>query len=171
MKTPVLVLLAVVTLFAQAPRYESKAVMRFPDGYRDWYFAGSNLGISYSPGAGKDAFFKNIYIPKRAAEAFRASGVFPEKTMVVMEIYESARDASPAKQGQFEGKYVGIEVAVKDKTAVDEGWAYYKFFDKPGVNTATAKAFPKAACFNCHQEHGAKDNVFVQFYPRLRDKE
>lgn len=167
----VFLLLLVTAAFAQSPRYASKAVMKFPDGYREWYFAGSNLGISYSPNAGKENFFKNIYIQKSAADDFRKNGVFPEKTMVVMEIYRPAADASPAKSGQFEGSFVGIEVAVKDKAAVDEGWAYYKFFDEPGKSTATAKAFGKQACWSCHHEHGAKDNVFVQFYPRLRDKD
>jgi hypothetical protein len=62
-------------------------------------------------------------------------------------------------------------VAVKDKNAVDEEWAYYKFFDDRGRAVATAKAFGKQACWSCHREHGAKDNVFVQFYPRLRDKD
>ena len=32
-----------------------------------------------------------------------------------------------------------------------------------------AKAFPKEACWNCHNEHAKTDNVFVQFYPTLRD--
>lgn len=157
--------------FAQTPRYTAKAVMQFPEGYRDWYFAGSNLGVSYSPEAGQENFFKNIYIQKSAAEAFKKSGVFPQNTMLVMEVYKPATDASPAKRGQFEGAFVGIEVAVKDKNAVAEEWAYYKFFDEKGRRVSTAKAFGKQACWSCHDEHGAKDNVFVQFYPRLRDKD
>lgn len=164
-------LLAAASLFAQDPQYASKAVLRSPEGYRDWYFVGSNLGIAYSPEPGREEFFKNIYVQKSAAETFRRTGKFPERTMLVMELYKPASDASPAKRGQFQGAFVGIEVAVKDKTAVNEGWAYYKFFDEPGKPLPTAKAFGKAACWNCHQEHGAADNVFVQFYPRLRDKQ
>ena len=142
-----------------------------PENYRDWYFAGSNLGISYSPEPGKEHFFKNIYIPKVAAAEFKKTGVFPEKTMLVMEIYKPGTDASPAKRGQFEDKYIGIEVAVKDKSAVAEGWAYYNFIGENGQAKATAKAAAKQACWSCHNEHGARDNVFVQFYPRLRDKD
>lgn len=156
---------------AQEPQYAGKAVLKLPANYRDWYFIGSNLGISYSPEPTKDQFFKNMYIPKAAAEAFRKNGKFPEKTMIVMEIYKPETKASPAKHGQFEGAFVGVEVAVKDKTAVAEGWAYYNFIDKPGKLLSVAKAAGKAACWNCHNEHGAADNVFVQFYPRVRDKE
>ena len=111
------------------------------------------------------------YIPRAAADTFKKTGVFPEKTMLVMEVYKPTKDASPAKQGQFEGKFVGIEVAVKDKDAVPEGWAYYNFIGDKGEQKPTAKANPKQACWSCHAEHGAKDNVFVQFYPRLRDKD
>lgn len=161
-----LILLAAVALQAQSPQYVSKAVLKSPENYRDWYFVGSNLGISYSANASKENFFKNIYIPRSAADAFKKSGVFPEKTMLVMEIYKPTADASPAKQGQFEGKFVGIEVAVKD-----DGWDYYNFIGDNGERKSTANAFAKQACWSCHKEHGAKDNVFVQFYPRLRDKD
>lgn len=170
MRLPLL-LLAASTLFSQAPQYASKSVLKAPANYRDWYFVGSNLGISYSENANKDANFKNIYIPRTAADAFKKTGIFPEKTMLVMEVYRPTTDASPAKQGQFEGKFVGIEVAVKDQDAVPEGWAYYNFIGNNGQQNPTAKANPKQACWSCHNEHGAKDNVFVQFYPRLRDKD
>ncbi len=157
--------------FPQTPKYTEKAVLQNPAGYRDWYFVGSNLGISYSPEPGKEHFFKNMYITSAAAAEFKKSGAFPEKTMLVMEIYKPATDASPAKRGQFEGKFVGIEVAVKDKDAVAEGWAYYNFIGENGQSKTAAKASPKQNCWSCHNEHGAKDNVFVQFYPRLRDKD
>lgn len=163
--------LAVLALPAQVPQYAGKAILKAPTDYRDWYFVGSNLGISYSENAGKEANFKNIYIPRSAADTFRRTGVFPQKTMLVMEVYQPQKNASPAKHGQFEGKFIGIEVAVKDQDAVPEGWAYYNFIGDDGQRKTTAKAFGKQACWSCHNEHGAKDNVFVQFYPRLRDKD
>src|SRR5262249_21155803 len=127
MRRFILFFASVIALTAQVPHYANKAVLKAPEGYRDWYFVGSNLGISYSENAGKDPNFKNIYIPRAAADTFKKTGIFPEKTMLVMEVYQAKRDASPAKQGQFEGKFAGIEVAVKDKDAVAEGWAYYNF--------------------------------------------
>jgi len=165
-----LLVLLGIAAFAQSPQYQSKSVLIAPTNYRDWYFVGSNLGISYSPAPTTDQFFKNIYIQRTAADTFKKTGVFPEKTMLVMEVYKPETDASPAKRGNFQGKFIGIEVAVKDKSAVAEGWAYYNFISN-GQQMPTAKAFPKQACWSCHQEHGAKDNVFVQFYPRLRDKD
>jgi hypothetical protein len=43
-------------------------------------------------------------------------------------------------------------------------WAYYDF----GLDRQSAKAFPDKACYDCHVEHAAADNVWVQFYPTLR---
>lgn len=171
MRRYLLLLPLILTLQAQSPQYAEKAVLKSPTGYRDWYFVGSNLGISYAENASKEGNFKNIYTPRAAAEAFKKSGKFPEKTMLVMEVYQPMSDASPAKQGKFEGKFLGIEVAVKDKDAVPEGWAYYNFIGDKGEQKSTAKAFGKQACWSCHNEHAAQDNVFVQFYPRLRDKD
>ncbi len=43
-----LVVLFAVSLQATEPQFVSKAVMKIPEGYRDWVFVGSNLGFGYS---------------------------------------------------------------------------------------------------------------------------
>ena len=60
-----------------------------------------------------------------------------------------------------------IWAAVKDGERFPDGWAYFSFGD--GSRPA-ATAFPRTQCFDCHRQHAASDNVFVQFYPVLRDK-
>lgn len=155
------------------PKYSPGGELLSPINYRQWQFAGSNLGIGYSdPGdAKRTETFKNIYIQPEAFQAFRSTGKFPEKTMLVMEIYSAGDKAAPAKTGHFEEKFIGIEAAVKDSSRFpEEKWAYYAFFSKPGEPVPAAKAFPKDACWKCHAEHAKVDNVFVQFYPLLRDK-
>jgi hypothetical protein len=57
-------------------------------------------------------------------------------------------------------------VALKDRSKFEEGWAYIDFGNG---RKKSATAFPKAACYDCHLQHGAVDNVFTQFYPVLRD--
>ena len=61
-------------------------------------------------------------------------------------------------------------MAVKDTSRVPEGWAYYNFGGSMmgGLRTSAAPQ-PKASCYNCHIEHAARDNVFMQFYQMLRD--
>jgi len=51
-------------------------------------------------------------------------------------------------------------------------WAYYEFTDPsdPTKTLPTASAFPDQACESCHRAHASLDNVWVQFYPTLRDR-
>jgi len=53
--------------------------------------------------------------------------------------------------------------------ASDDIDAYFNFIGSGGAPLAQAKPFAKQACWKCHNEHGAADNVFVQFYPVLRE--
>ena len=117
-------------------------------------------------------------------EAYRhyaATGKFPEKTMLVMENYSAgSKENNTAGElvkdkaeftnlhGQFEDKRVGLEVALKDSARFDDGWAYFNFARPPNL-ADEAKAFPRAMCWDCHNAHAADDNVFVQFYPVLRE--
>ncbi len=133
-------------------------------------FAGANYGMGYSEetGAPRKKTFHNIFIQPEAYKAFVKTGVFPEKTMLVMEVVEPGTNASINKQGIFQDKFVGIEVALKDSSRFPEKWAYFAMF-KGDKQLTQAKAFAKDACWKCHNEHGAADNVFVQFYPALRE--
>lgn len=156
-----------------APRFTADNQMIVPEGYREWMFVGANYGMSYNdpaPGqvTARPGTFHNIYIQREAYKAYASTGKFPDQTMLVMEVVEPATKESINKQGMFQGRYVGIEVAVKDEKRFDGKWAYFKFFDSEGKLVPQAKAFPKKACWDCHNQNGAVDNVFVQFYPVLR---
>ena len=124
-----------------APEYDARGALRRPEGYQEWTFVGASLGLSYAEGAA-------------------------EGTVLVLELHEAAQKVAPSRHGLFEGRRVAVEAAVKDSTRFPEGWAYYSFGDG---SQATATAFPRGACFECHRQHAARDNVFVQFYPVLRD--
>jgi hypothetical protein len=149
------------------PRYDGKELLR-PDGYREWMFVGANFGVGYGEGAGKPNF-KNIFMQREAYRQFVEKGVFPDKTMLVMEVFEAGENDPFVRRGQFEGRFVGVEVALKDEGRFPEKWAYFDFANRGSGEKTKARAFPKDACWNCHNQHGAIDNVFVQFYPALRD--
>jgi hypothetical protein len=152
------------------PRFaEGNQLMR-PEGFREWMFVGSNLNMGYTEGsAPKESRFHNIYVQREAYREFAATGTFPDKTVLVMEVIAAGSNASINKKGQFEDKALGIEVALKDEKRFPEKWAYFNFIGSGGAPLAQAKAFAKEACWKCHNEHAAVDNVFVQFYPVLRD--
>ena len=60
---------------------------------------------------------------------------------------------------------MGVEAHVKDTARFKGGWAFFPLGEtgeKPGAQISYA-----AACYACHEKHGAVDTTFVQFYPTL----
>lgn len=156
------------------PQYNGDGQLLRPTNYREWVFVGASLGLSYNEpretgadeGPGR---FHHVYIQPQAYRQYADTGEFPEKTILVMENYSAAGKEGINLQGHFEKDRVGLEVAVKDSDHVEETWAYYNFTVRDGTLKPAAKAFPKAVCWQCHKDHAADDNVFVQFYPILRE--
>lgn len=168
---------------SSGPQYNDKGELKVPTDFYTWVFVGSNLGIEYrEPGApaaaadqkeedkpGKPKNFHNVYINPEAYAHYEKTGEFPEKTVLVLDMYkaEAGEPKDVVAEGRFPGKQTGIAVAVKDSARPDgskTSWAYYEF----GLDKPTAKAFPNKACFDCHLEHADVDNVWVRFYPTLR---
>jgi Cytochrome P460 len=154
-----------------APRFVQGNHLVRPGDYHQWVFVGSSLGMSYRKEAGYDdqPEFHNVYISPDAYRVFRQTGKFPEGTIMILEIVASGGNASINKAGKFEDKILGIDASVKDSKHFPEKWAYYTFIGKNGEALSEAKPFPKDACWSCHNPHGEVDNVFVQFYPVLRE--
>jgi hypothetical protein len=173
---------------ADEPRYAPGGDLLLPEGFETWVFAGSNLGLSYAPDAAAAAGtppprmlrqqqFHNVAINKAAYDHFLANGRFPERTVLVMQVFEAAdKDTKGVlASGVFNGRRAGLEVAVKNATRPDgktTPWAYYDFTDPSDRSKvlASATAFPDESCANCHRHHASVDNVWVQFYPALRDR-
>jgi hypothetical protein len=154
------------------PRYADGNQLLRPDGYREWRFVAANYGMGYKDGQPeipKNATFHNIFMQPEAFQKYAETGEFPEGTMLVMEVYRPGTNASINKRGIFQDQFVGVEVALKDSSKFAEKWAYFNFIGSGGTQLTQSKAFAKDACWKCHNEHGAKDNVFVQFYPSLRE--
>lgn len=152
------------------PRFADGNQLVRPENYHDWIFVGSSLGMGYTQGSsGYAPDFHNIYIQPEAYRQFASSGTFPDGTTLVMEIRSPGSNVSINKQGHFEDKLIGMDVAVKSASHFPEKWAYFNFDGPNGSLLAQAKPFPKDNCWSCHNSHGAADNVFVQFYPVLRE--
>ena len=172
---------------ADEPRYTPSGDLLLPNGFETWVFVGSNLGLSYTPDAAAAASapppraprqqFHNVSINRAAYDYFLANGRFSDKTVLVMQVFEAA-DKEPKgvlASGVFNGRRVGLEVAVKNASRPDgktTPWAYYNFTDPSDRSKVlgSAAAFPDESCANCHQRHASIDNVWVQFYPALRDR-
>jgi hypothetical protein len=153
-------------LDVSAPQYDASGKLIFPADYRDWIFLSSGLDMSYSdgPAAGDPHVFNNVFVPRAAYESFLKTGTWPDKTVLLIEHRLGGGNVSIAKRGVVQtGDPVGFEAHVKDTARFKGGWAFFGFGDdKP------AEAIPaSASCYSCHQQHGAADTTFVQFYPTL----
>jgi Cytochrome P460 len=155
-----------------AARFEGKDSLLRPEGYREWIFVGSSSGLRYDKEDGKPQSekpeYKNVYIDPASYREYAKTKAFPQGTVFVLESASGETKSEPGLRGSFQKEFVGLIAAVKDRERFADGWAYFRFTETPGKLLDKAKPFAKSACFDCHQQKGAEDNVFTQFYPVLR---
>lgn len=146
------------------PAYTSDGQLRLPADYREWVYLTSGFDMSYTPVTTMDHhMFDNVFVNPEAWRTFKASGTWPDKTVLVLELRHAQSKGSINRNGNFQDSDVmGVEVHVKDQTRFPGNWAFFRF---PPAS-ATAKMIPTSEdCYSCHRDHGAVDTTFAQFYP------
>jgi len=109
--------------------------------------------------------FDNVFVNPEAYRSFVATGTWPDKTVMVLESREAVNKGSINQHGHFQGTGVmGLSVHVKDEARFPGKWAFFSFNSPSGNGTLIPQG---AACYTCHEAHGAVDTTFVQFYPTL----
>lgn len=149
---------------SDAPQYSADGRLVLPRGYREWIYLSSGLGMEYSAEGTPGSEFTNVFVKPSAYRAFLGSGRWPDRTMFVLEIRDSATQGSINRGGQYQSGLRSLAASVKDVKRFPKKWAYFSF----DQGARQARANPPAHCFQCHNTHGAVDNTFVQFYPTLR---
>ncbi|HTS07207.1 MAG TPA: cytochrome P460 family protein [Candidatus Eisenbacteria bacterium] len=148
------------------PEYTGDDQLKLPENYRQWVYLTTGFDMSYSAGSMNmdHHMFDNVFVNPESYKAFTETGTWPDKTMLVLEVRKAEGRGSINQKGNFQSTNVmGLEVHVKDEARFPGKWAFFGFDDNK-----TAKMTPKeAACYTCHQDHGAVDTTFVQFYPTL----
>jgi len=150
---------------ANAPVYTQDGNLKFPANYREWVYLTSGVDMSYSPNRDTGhSMFDNVFVNPEAYKAFLQTGTWPDKTLLVLEARVAGNKGSINKNGHFQtGNVMGREVHVKDEARFPGKWAFFNAED--GV---TGKLLPREMeCYSCHEQHGAVDTTFVQFYPTL----
>ena len=148
------------------PQFASDGSLTRPEEYRrSWVFLSSGFGMSYSRGANGYPQFTNVFVNPSSYDYFVANGKWPDKTMFVLEEYESTSHGSINKSGSYQQALAGLVAEVKDEARFPVKWAYFGF----GADGKTAQAMTPAknACWNCHETNAAVEHSFVQFYPEL----
>ena len=151
----------------EGPAYTSSRDLLPPSNYREWIYLSSGIDMSYTPKtAGMDhSMFDNVFVNPAAYRSFLATGTWPDKTVLVLEVRGAQSKGSINQRGQYQDTDVmDFEVHVKDETRFPGKWAFFSL-DSP---TSKGTLIPTGApCYSCHQAHGAVDTTFVQFYPTL----
>ena len=147
------------------PAYTKDGNLVAPANYREWIYLTSGIDMSYTAqpaGAPPPAHstFDNVFVNPEAYRTFLATGTWPDKTTMVLEVRGAENPISINKRGHTQSEEVmALEIHVKDNGK----WTF--FHQDPG-GPATLIA-PPAGCYTCHEAHGAVDTTFVQFYPTL----
>lgn len=150
------------------PTYAEGGNLLPPTNYREWIYLSSGIDMNYSAKAmemADDSMFDNVFVNPAAYKSFLATGKWPDKTMMVLEVRGALSKGSINQRGHFQGTDImGLEVHVKDEARFAGKWAFFEF-DSP---TKNGTLIPSGApCYTCHAAHAAVDTTFVQFYPTL----
>jgi hypothetical protein len=150
--------------FGQQPVFQGDKLVR-PENYREWIFLSSGLGMTYNGEPDhREPSFDNVFVSPDAYRSFLKTGAWPEKTMFILEVRDSATNGSINKGGHYQSADFRMSAEVKDSSRFKDKWEYFAFpaSGEPG------SALPRTAgCYACHSQHGAVENTFVQFYPTL----
>ena len=149
------------------PQYTSDGQMKFPEHYREWVYLSSGFDMSYSSegsGMADHHMFDNTFVNPEAYKVFVATGHWPDKTVIVLESRMAKGRGSINQKGNYQDEQImGVSIHVRDDARFPGKWAFFGF-----DGGQTGKMIPTTAtCYSCHQDHGAVDSTFVQFYPTL----
>ncbi len=147
------------------PRYDDQNRLIMPADYREWIFLSSGIDMNYSEGAPPPErhLFGNVFAPRAAYLSFKQTGIWPDKTVLILEDRLGSSRGSITKAGRFQTtEVVGLEAHVKDVKKFEGGWGFFIFEGNAPAELSTNKA-----CYECHIKHAAVDTTFVQFYPTL----
>ncbi|WP_150522432.1 cytochrome P460 family protein [Roseibium sediminis] len=158
------------------PEWNEKGELIRPKGFRHtWVFIGSPFTPNaLNGGAAGFPEYHNVYVQPDAFHAYRATGKWPEGTMMLKELQltdhpgeeEDGSRYEVSGRGYFPGAVNGMDVAVKDtkRFADSNGWGYFNFGHHAPPYKASAPAAPKEACAQCHIDNADEDMVYVDLY-------
>ena len=149
-----------------APQYTQDGKLIAPKNYREWVFLSSGLGMTYSKASpNNNPMFTNVFVAPEAYHAFLRTGQWPDKTILMMDMYSSGVEGSINKGGHYQLENMGgFEAHVKDTSRPGDTWKFYGFEAKEEAAAARPNGND---CTQCHVKNGGVEATFVQFYPTL----
>ena len=158
-------LVAALLLPAVAALAQEPETMAVPDNYRQWVFLTSSLDLDYNTAAPRSQhMLDNVFVDPKAFAAFQKTGAWPVGSILIKENRNADSAGTLSKAGQFQASVKNLEIHIKDGARFPGKWS---FFVSPDGKAPGALKPLSANCYSCHQDHGAVDTTFVQFYPTL----
>jgi hypothetical protein len=85
------------------PQYTSDGRLKFPEHYREWVYLSTGIDMNYRPDAGMGhSMFDNVFVNPEAYKAFVATGTWPDKTMLVLEVRGAGSKSAINKAGHYQ---------------------------------------------------------------------
>jgi hypothetical protein len=146
--------------------------LKRPVGYRKWVYVGEVITPNdMNDGEASFPEFHSVYMDPESFAHYEKTGKYRDGTVLIKELSSVGSKKAPSGNGYFQGKFTGLEAAIKDsKRFKDEpgNWAYFSFGHKYPLKAEVSKN-AVAACNQCHLDNAKKDDwVFSQYYPALR---
>jgi len=151
---------------SNAPEYTADGRLVFPANYREWIYLTTGMDMDYNPDLNMmdHSMFDNVFVNPEAYKVFVATGTWPDKTVLVLEGRMAASKGSINKNGHYQtNDIMARSIHIKDESRFPGKWAFVGF----GDNNIGKQVPKEASCYSCHEQHGAVDTTFVQFYPTL----
>ncbi len=163
------------------PVWSSDGKLIQPKDFREMVFIGAPL-TPHGLNDGKANFpeFHNVYVQPAAFKAYRATGKWPEGTMMIKELqlvddpkgdFPDGSRVLPSGRGYFPGAVNGLDVSVKDskRFAETNNWGYFNFNHAAPPYLAEAALKPSDQCAGCHIANAHEDMVYVDLYKPILD--
>ncbi|WP_019831842.1 cytochrome P460 family protein [Sphingomonas sp. PR090111-T3T-6A] len=151
---------------------DAGANLRVPNDYRSTYQTLGTWAIAADSGKGSKEMHI-VYASPGAADAYRKTKQFPDGTVLVKEVYQTATSDMTTGTVSHPDKLKGWFVMVKDsrnshpgKPLWGDGWGW-SWFDA-GNPTHTTSTDYKNDCQSCHVPAQATDWIYVNGYPVLK---
>ena len=155
-----------------SPYVDSEGRISVPSDFRQWAYLGT-WAVDSDEENGGVAGFHNVYSQRESAEAYSATGKFPDGTVLVKELFGSTTEdmttGRVSRVAETQGWFVMIKDSqgrFPDNPLWGEGWGWALFNADDRENTAT-KDYAEE-CLGCHVPAQATDWVYVEGYPVLK---
>ncbi|WP_421937346.1 cytochrome P460 family protein [Phenylobacterium sp.] len=158
------------------PVWASDGKLVQPKNFREMVFIGAPLTPNgLNDGKANFPEFHNVYVQRAAFKAYRATGKWPEGTMMIKELqlvddpkgeFPDGSRTLPSGRGYFPGPVNGLDVSVKDskRFSATKNWGYFNFKHSAPPYLAAAAEKPAEECASCHVANAHEDMVYVNLY-------